>query len=103
MTEQPIVELKDAVIYQNETLVLNEVNITINRHEFVYLLGKTGSGKSSLLKVVYGDLDLAGGSGSVCGYNLMNLDAKQIPYLRRKLGRDVVQTVRGAGYRLRAT
>ncbi len=86
MSELNIIELKDAVIYQNETLVLNNVNVTVGKGEFVYLLGKTGSGKSSLLKVLYGDLDMAGGSGSVCGYDLMQLKDKDIPYMRRKLG-----------------
>lgn len=82
----PIIELNNAVIYQDEALVLNDVNLKINAHEFVYLVGKTGSGKSSLLKVLYGDLDIAGGTGIVCGYDLQKLEAKEIPFLRRKLG-----------------
>jgi len=86
MSELNIIELKEAVIYQNETLVLNNINVTVGKGEFVYLLGKTGSGKSSLLKVLYGDLDMAGGSGSVCGYDLMRLSENDIPYMRRKLG-----------------
>jgi cell division transport system ATP-binding protein len=86
MSDQPVINLTNAVIYQDEMLVLNDVNFTVNSHEFVYLLGKTGSGKSSLLKVMYGDLNLAGGAGSVCGFDLMKLTSKQIPQLRRKLG-----------------
>ncbi|MEI7802688.1 MAG: ATP-binding cassette domain-containing protein, partial [Bacteroidota bacterium] len=80
-----IIELRDAVIYQDEALVLNDVNLSINASEFVYLVGKTGSGKSSLLKVLYGDLDIAGGNGSVCGYDLQKLSPSEIPFLRRKL------------------
>ncbi len=82
----PIIELNNTVIYQDESLVLNNVSLTINAHEFVYLVGKTGSGKSSLLKILYGDLDIAGGSGMVCGYDLQKLTPKEIPFLRRKLG-----------------
>ena len=70
MEEQVIIEIKNGIIYQQETLILNNVNLTIRKGEFVYLIGRTGSGKSSLLKVLYGDLPLAGGSGFVAGHDL---------------------------------
>ena len=85
MAEQ-ILELRNANIYQGDSLILQEVNIVINRGEFVYLVGKTGTGKSSLLKTLYGDLGLREGEGSVVGYDLPSLDWKKIPYLRRNLG-----------------
>lgn len=85
MAEQ-ILELRNANIYQGESLILQDVNIAINRGEFVYLVGKTGTGKSSLLKTLYGDLGLREGEGSVVGYDLQSLDWKKIPYLRRNLG-----------------
>jgi len=81
-----IVELRNANIYQGDSIVLSDVNITVNRGEFVYLVGKTGTGKSSLLKTMYGDLDLTEGDGTVVGYDLRKLDWRNIPYLRRNLG-----------------
>src|SRR5450631_1518303 len=81
-----IVELRNVTIYQGESLILQEVNISVNRGEFVYLVGKTGTGKSSLLKTMYGDLSLKEGEGIVVGYNLSELDWKKVPYLRRNLG-----------------
>jgi len=81
-----IVELRNVTIYQGESLILQEVNINVNRGEFVYLVGKTGTGKSSLLKTMYGDLSLKEGEGIVVGYNLSELDWKKVPYLRRNLG-----------------
>jgi cell division transport system ATP-binding protein len=83
---EAIVELKDANIYQGKSLILEEVNIIVSRGEFVYLVGKTGTGKSSLLKTLYGDLNLKEGQGVVVGYNLLDLDWKTVPYLRRNLG-----------------
>lgn len=85
MAEQ-ILELRNANIYQGESLILQDVNIAVNRGEFVYLVGKTGTGKSSLLKTLYGDLVLREGDGNVVGYDLQSLDWKNIPYLRRNLG-----------------
>jgi cell division transport system ATP-binding protein len=81
-----IVELKHANIFQGENLILQDVNVTINKGEFVYLVGKTGTGKSSLLKTLYGDLLLQQGEGQVAGFNLREMDWKKVPYLRRTLG-----------------
>ena len=82
----PILELKNASIYQGNNLVLSQVNVDVNKGEFVYLIGKTGSGKSSLMKVLYGDLPLIEGEGHIVDYNLKSLKEKDIPFLRRKLG-----------------
>jgi cell division transport system ATP-binding protein len=83
---EPIVELKNVNIYQSGTLILGNVNITVNKAEFVYLVGKTGTGKSSLLKTMYGDLTLKEGEGTVAGFNLREMTWKKVPYLRRNLG-----------------
>jgi len=84
--QQPIIEIKDANIYQGDNLVLKEVNLTIREGEFVYLVGRTGTGKSSLLKTLYGDLLLTEGEAVVADFQLNNLHWRQVPYLRRKLG-----------------
>ncbi len=81
-----VLYLKDAAIYQRETLILSEVNIEIEKGEFVYLIGKTGTGKSSFMKTLYGDLPLTEGEGQIVDYDLRSLREKEIPYLRRKLG-----------------
>jgi len=81
-----VLRLKDAAIYQRETLILSEVNIEITKGEFVYLIGKTGTGKSSFMKTLYGDLPLTEGEGSIVDYDLRTLQEKDIPFLRRKLG-----------------
>jgi cell division transport system ATP-binding protein len=83
---EPIIELRHASIYQGNNLILQDVNLTVNKGEFVYLVGKTGTGKSSLLKTLYGELPLKEGDGTVVGYNLSSLDWKKVPYLRRNLG-----------------
>ena len=83
---QSIIELKGVNIYQSETLILGDVNISVDKGEFVYLVGKTGTGKSSLLKTLYGDLELKEGQGWVVGHNLKELTWKTIPFLRRNLG-----------------
>lgn len=84
--QQPIIEIKSANIYQGDNLVLKDVNLTIKEGEFVYLVGRTGTGKSSLLKTLYGDLLLTEGEAVVAEYQLKNMHWKQVPYLRRKLG-----------------
>ncbi|MCA1763534.1 MAG: cell division ATP-binding protein FtsE [Cryomorphaceae bacterium] len=81
-----IIELKNAFIYQDDHLVLSNVNIQINKGDFVYLIGKTGTGKSSILKTLYGALPLKDGEGMIGEFDLANLKRKQIPYLRRSLG-----------------
>lgn len=82
----PILQLKDASIFQGESLVLSNVNVEINEGDFVYLIGKTGTGKSSFMKTLYGDLPLNEGEGHIVDFDLKNLKEKDIPFLRRKLG-----------------
>lgn len=86
MSAETILELNNAFVYQGKTLVLNGVSLHVAQGEFVYLIGKTGSGKSSLMKTLYGDLTLDQGTGRVAGYDLNALKPKDVPYLRRKLG-----------------
>ena len=81
-----ILSLQNAEIYQRDNLVLSNVNFHLNEGDFVYLIGKTGSGKSSLMKTLYGDLPLLKGTGGIVGFDLNTLKEKEIPYLRRKLG-----------------
>lgn len=84
--EKPVLFLENANIYQRESLVLTNVNLSINKGEFYYLIGKTGSGKSSLLKTLYADLPLREGEGTIANFDLKNLKDKNIPFLRRKIG-----------------
>ena len=81
-----IVDVKHANIYQGDNLILQDVNLTVEKGEFVYLVGKTGTGKSSLLKTLYGELTLREGHASVVGYDLRQLTWKTVPYLRRNMG-----------------
>ena len=83
---QPVLKLKDAAIFQRENLILTDVNVSIEKGEFVYLIGKTGTGKSSFMKTLYGDLPLTKGEGTIVGYDLATLKESDIPFLRRKLG-----------------
>lgn len=81
-----IIDLKNVSIFHNKNLVLNDVNLRVDRGEFVYLIGKTGSGKSSIMRLLYGDLPMKQGEGTVAGFNLAALKSSDIPRLRRKLG-----------------
>lgn len=83
---ESVLKLDNASIFQDKNLILNQVNIDVKKGEFVYLIGKTGTGKSSLLKTLYGDLELAHGTGQIVGFDLNTLKDKSIPFLRRKLG-----------------
>lgn len=83
---ETILQLKNASIYQGDNMVLSDVNIEMNKGDFVYLIGKTGSGKSSFMKTLYGDLQLTEGEGHIVDYDLRTLKENDIPFLRRKLG-----------------
>ncbi|PJJ79340.1 cell division ATP-binding protein FtsE [Mucilaginibacter auburnensis] len=86
MIGKSIIKLNNVDIFQQKNKVLSKVNLHIDKGDFVWLIGQTGSGKSSLLKVIYGDLPLTIGDGHACGYSLFKLPEKDIPFLRRKLG-----------------
>ncbi len=86
MSIESVINLQNADIFQEKNLILHQVNLNINKGEFTYIIGKTGSGKSSLLKTLYGDLKLELGNGNVAGFDLLKLKRKQVPKLRRKLG-----------------
>lgn len=81
-----MLQLKNASIFQRENLILSDIILDIEKGEFNYLIGKTGSGKSSLMKTLYGDLPLQNGKGSIVGFDLRKLREKDIPFLRRKIG-----------------
>ncbi|HZW78164.1 MAG TPA: ATP-binding cassette domain-containing protein [Flavobacteriaceae bacterium] len=86
MSENTVLSLQNASIFQGENLVLSDVSVSIEKGEFVYLIGKTGTGKSSFMKTLYGDLPLQKGEGTIVGYDLATLREREIPFLRRKLG-----------------
>ncbi len=86
MEDNVVIQLKDVSVFQGHNMVINDLQLEIKKGEFVYLIGKTGSGKSSLLKTLYGELPLTKGTGTVVGYDLNALQRKDIPFLRRKLG-----------------
>ena len=81
-----VVQLENVNIYQSGNLILQEVNFEVQKGEFVYLVGKTGTGKSSLLKTLYGEITLTEGQGNVVGFDLKEMDWKKLPFLRRNLG-----------------
>ncbi len=83
---EEVLKIERANIYQGESLILSDVNITVSKSEFVYLVGKTGTGKSSLLKTLYGELPLQEGTASVAGFDLKGMTWKTVPYLRRNIG-----------------
>ncbi|TSA58685.1 MAG: ATP-binding cassette domain-containing protein [Sediminibacterium sp.] len=83
---EAVVSIKNANIYQGSSLILENVNFEVHKGEFVYLVGKTGTGKSSLLKTLYGELTLKEGIGNVVGFDLLDMDWKKVPFLRRNLG-----------------
>lgn len=86
MNDSTIVSIRNGNIFQGSSLILSNVNFQVGKGEFVYMIGKTGSGKSSLLKTLYGDLYLREGQGEVAGFNLKDLTWKTVPLLRRNLG-----------------
>ncbi len=86
MSDSPIILLHGVRIFQRENLVLNNVDLSVQKGEFLYLIGRTGSGKSSLMRTLYGDLPLKEGEGHVCGFDLSKLKRSQVPYLRRRIG-----------------
>lgn len=83
---ETVIELIDVQIFQHHNLILSDVDVTIKKGEFVYLIGQTGSGKSSLLKTLYGEILLEKGQGNIAGFDLTKIKPKDIPFLRRKLG-----------------
>lgn len=83
---QAVLSLKNATIYQEDKVILSNVNLEVNRGEFLYIIGKTGSGKSSLMKTLYADLPLTEGEGHVVDFSLDTLKEDDIPFLRRKIG-----------------
>ena len=83
---EKVIEIKNAKIYQQKTLVLDDVNFEMTGSDFVYLIGKTGSGKSTFLKTLYGEILISEGEGAVVGFDLTQLTRKEIPFLRRKIG-----------------
>ena len=83
---EALIRYTDVDIHQQELCVLNDVNLELHKGEFVYLVGKVGSGKTSLLKTFYGELDIASGEAEVLGYDMLHIKRKHIPQLRRKLG-----------------
>lgn len=83
---QPVLSLQNVTIYQENRVILSQVNLEVNHGEFIYIIGKTGSGKSSFMKTLYGDLPLTEGEGHIVEFDLATLKEKDIPYLRRKIG-----------------
>lgn len=85
-SNDPVVSVKEVSVFQDLNTILNDINFDIQKGEFVYLVGRTGSGKSSLLKTLYADLPLRLGDATVAGFNIRDIKSKDVPMLRRKLG-----------------
>ena len=83
---QPVLSLKDVTIYQENRVILSQVNLEVKEGEFLYIIGKTGTGKSSFMKTLYADLPLIEGQASIVNFDLATLKEDDIPYLRRKIG-----------------
>jgi cell division transport system ATP-binding protein len=83
---ETVLSLKNVTIYQENKVILSQINLEVKEGEFLYIIGKTGTGKSSFMKTLYGDLPLTEGSGNIVGYDLVNLKENDIPFLRRKIG-----------------
>jgi cell division transport system ATP-binding protein len=83
---ESVLSLKNVSIYQSNRVILSNINLEVKHGEFIYIIGKTGSGKSSLIKMLYGDLPLTTGEGHIVEYDLVHLKEKEIPFLRRKIG-----------------
>lgn len=81
-----VITIENVNVFQGDNLILEDVNLQVNKGDFIYLIGKTGSGKSSLLKILYAELSLDRGIAKIAGYDLTTLKSKEVPYLRRKLG-----------------
>jgi cell division transport system ATP-binding protein len=86
MNDISLINLNEVSIYQNKNLIVDRITFDVKKGDFLYLIGKTGSGKSSLLKILYADLLLTEGEASIAGFNLRKLSESEIPYLRRKIG-----------------
>jgi len=86
MENNSVIKLSNVDVFQQKHLVLSSVDLHVDKSEFVYLIGQTGSGKSSLLKIIYGDLHIKNGDGVIVGFDLKTLKQSDVPYLRRKLG-----------------
>jgi len=86
MIGNSVIKLNGVDVFQQKHLVLSSVNLHVDKGDFVWLIGQTGSGKSSLMKIIYGDLKINNGEGHACGYDLKKLTDKEVPFLRRKLG-----------------
>ncbi len=86
MENMPVINLSDLSVFQKNKLVLTNVNLEVMQGEFIYMIGKTGSGKSSLMQILYADLPIEQGNVTVCGFDINNIKRKKLPFLRRKLG-----------------
>src|SRR5574343_618092 len=86
MSNLEVINIEHIDVFQRNHLVLSDVSVKVNKGEFIFLIGQTGSGKSSLLKMIYGDLHITSGKGSVVGFELGKIKNSEVPYMRRKMG-----------------